>query len=90
MCCTMGSLRAPLHACSSVYLDLALALTAPPSDELIRDGGHRPSLHGILKLQCVLALTPNDRLINNNLIGVDAGIRKCKSSFLAFARTQSS
>jgi len=31
-------MKAPLHACSSIYLGLALALTAPLSDELIREG----------------------------------------------------
>lgn len=39
-----GFIKAPLHACSSVYLCPALALTAHLSDEPIRDGVHRPAL----------------------------------------------
>ncbi len=46
-----GLIKASLHACSSVYLGLTLALTAPLSDELIRDEVHGLTLHVILELQ---------------------------------------
>lgn len=48
-----GFIKAPLHACSPVYLGLAWALTAPLSDELIRDEG--PQAHTTCHLKAAVS-----------------------------------
>lgn len=57
-----GLIKAPLHASSCVYLDLALALGAHLSDELIRDGGHSPTLQ--LKYAFFLMTTMSLHVLN--------------------------
>lgn len=50
-----GLIKAPPHTCSCVYLGLALALSAPLSDELIRDGG--PQSHTTAEVSFFLMTT---------------------------------